>query len=70
MSVGASSSVNYVDTVEALLFLMAGEESSESPEVFWPQLLGQLVNSMEINRRKANQFTASRQHRRRAGSKE
>eukprot|EP00974_Lingulodinium_polyedra_P124038 11189054-Lingulodinium_polyedra.AAC.1 len=40
MSSAASSSVNYVDTVDALLFLM-GDESSESLSDFWPQLLEQ-----------------------------
>eukprot|EP00974_Lingulodinium_polyedra_P118185 11166145-Lingulodinium_polyedra.AAC.1 len=39
MSSAASSSVNYVDTVEALLFFMSDYESSESPPNYWSELL-------------------------------
>eukprot|EP00974_Lingulodinium_polyedra_P011144 1074347-Lingulodinium_polyedra.AAC.1 len=39
MSSAASSYVSYVDIVEGLLFLMAGEESSDSPPDYWSNLL-------------------------------
>ena len=39
MSSAASSSVNYVDIVEALLFLMANAESSEDDPDYWVDVL-------------------------------
>eukprot|EP00974_Lingulodinium_polyedra_P046358 4441692-Lingulodinium_polyedra.AAC.1 len=47
MSSAASSSVNYVDTVEALLFLMADEESSEGDPNFWTVRLANANRSKE-----------------------
>eukprot|EP00974_Lingulodinium_polyedra_P086364 8366334-Lingulodinium_polyedra.AAC.1 len=38
MSSAASSAVNYVDIVEALLILMASEESSEDDPRYWVDL--------------------------------
>eukprot|EP00974_Lingulodinium_polyedra_P105440 10209398-Lingulodinium_polyedra.AAC.1 len=42
MSSAASSSVNYVDTVEALLFVMADEQSSEDEPNYWPDLFASM----------------------------
>eukprot|EP00974_Lingulodinium_polyedra_P035080 3370382-Lingulodinium_polyedra.AAC.1 len=39
MSSAASSAVNYVDTVEALLFVMSDEQSSEDDPYYWVDLL-------------------------------